>query len=79
LTGTDGKEKYYSHHSDDPCRNQNHSLDKFDFLCIREYGGDSKSALCGLGKIFIEVTKFNQKEFAIHKSNDDAKQIMEAL
>ena len=79
FTGTDGKEKYYSHHSDDPCRIQNHSLDKFDFLCIREYGGDSKNALCGLGQIFIEVTKFNQKEFAIHKSNNEAKQLMGAL
>ena len=79
LIGPDGKEKYYSHHSDDPCRIQNHSLDKFDFLCIREYGGDTKNALCGLGKIFIEVTKFNQKEFAIHKSNNEAKQLMEAL
>ncbi len=78
LTGTDNKERYYSHHSDDPCRIQGHSLDKFDFLRIREYGGDNKNALRGLGKIFIEVTKFNQKEFAIHKSNDAAKQIMGA-
>lgn len=79
LTGADGKSKYYSHHSDDPCRISNHSLDKFDFLCIREYGGDNKNALCGLGAIFTEVTKFNQKEFAINKSNDEAKQLMGAL
>lgn len=79
FTGTDGKEKYYSHHSDDPCRNENHSLDKFDFICIREYAGDHDKALRVLGEIFPEVTKFNQREYAISKSNDEAKQITGAL
>jgi hypothetical protein len=76
FTGSDGKEKYYSHHTNDPCGTQSHSLDKFDFICIREYGGDNKKALCEIGNIFPEITKFNRREYAVNKSNDEAKQVM---
>ena len=69
FAGFDAKEKYYSHNSSDPCLIAGHSLDQFDFLCIREYGGDQIKALKELGAMFPEITKHNRKQYAITRSN----------
>ena len=60
VSNVDGKERYYSHHENDPCKIKGHCLDKFDFICIRQYGGNEYECLLSMGKEFLEITKYNQ-------------------
>ncbi len=66
---TDGKERYYSHHENDPCAN-GLCIDKFDFMVIRSYQGDYKRALKLVAETyFSELHKHNLKEYKIYKQN----------
>jgi hypothetical protein len=62
LTGQDGKERYYSHHSSDPCA-IGKCIDKFDFLTIRTFGGDAYTALKALSKNFPEHHAHNRRQY----------------
>lgn len=62
LTGHDGKERYYSHHSSDPCA-VGKCIDKFDFLTIRAFGGDAYTALRSLSKHFPEHDAHNKRQY----------------
>lgn len=76
---TDGKERYYSHHKNDPCANGK-SLDQFDFIAIREFGGDYHRALKELAKAYFpKQDKHNKKEWAINKANESAKTIFKEV
>ncbi len=69
TSNTDGKERYYSHHENDPCAN-GLCIDKFDFMVIRSYQGDYKRALKLVAETyFSELHKHNLKEYKIHKQN----------
>lgn len=66
---TDCKERYYSHHENDPCGN-GLCIDKFDFMVIRSYQGDYKRALKLVAETyFSELHKHNLKEYKIYKQN----------
>lgn len=76
---TDGKERYYSHHKNDPCANGK-SLDQFDFIAIREFGGDYHRALKELAKAYFpKQDKHNKKEWAINKANESARMIFKEV
>jgi hypothetical protein len=62
LTGNDGKERYYSHHTNDPCA-VDKCIDKFDFLTIRSFGGDVYVALKALAKHFPEHDAHNKRQY----------------
>ncbi|OBU22869.1 hypothetical protein C0Z01_13495 [Photobacterium kishitanii] len=65
----DGKERYYSHHSSDPCA-IGKAIDIFDFICIRSYGGDKRAALKEIAEtIFPKVSQHNKKEWIIAQHN----------
>ncbi|MBH0028183.1 MULTISPECIES: hypothetical protein [unclassified Pseudoalteromonas] len=67
---TDGKERYYSHHESDPCAT-GQCLDMFDFIVIREYGGNYKRALHDIAKTqFKQIHKHNQQEYFTHLHNE---------
>ncbi|MFC3096179.1 hypothetical protein DRW07_05275 [Alteromonas sediminis] len=69
---TDGRERYYSHHESDPCATGK-AIDQFDFITIREYGGDTKQALKEVAlRHFPDVDRFNKKEWAINNHNQKA-------
>ena len=66
---TDGKERYYSHHENDPCAN-GLCIDKFDFMVIRSYQGDYKRALKQIAETYFpDLHKHNLKEYKINKQN----------
>lgn len=68
---TDGKERYFSHHENDPCAT-GRSIDKFDFIALRVYGGSQFEALKGIAKdYFPDVHKHNQQEYFTAKHNDE--------
>jgi len=61
----DGRGRYYSHHTSDPCASE-HCIDKFDFICIRDFGGDRKRALKIIAEThFKDLDRHNKKEWAI--------------
>jgi len=67
---TDGKERYYSHHESDPCAT-GQCLDMFDFVAIREYGGDYEGAIHDIAKTqFKQIHKHNQQEYFTHLHNE---------
>lgn len=69
LSKVDGKERYYSHHSSDPCA-IGKAIDKFDFICIRNYGGDRRTALKEIAEIiFPKVSQHNKNEWIIAQNN----------
>ncbi len=73
TSNTDGKQRYFSHHENDPCATGK-CLDIFDFLCIRNYGGDAKQALRIIAKAhFPKLDKHNKKEWAIEQQNAKSK------
>jgi len=66
---TDGKERYYSHHENDPCAT-GQCIDKFDFITIRDFAGDHFNALKTLAKShFPELDKHNKEEWKVHQDN----------
>ena len=72
---TDGKERYYSHHESDPCAT-GQCLDMFDFIVIREYGGDYKDALRHIAETqFKQIHKHNQQEYFTHLHNESVKSL----
>lgn len=76
---TDGKERYYSHHAHDPCASDK-CLDKFDFICIREYNGNVTEALKDIAqKEYPEAHKHNRKEWVIHQRNQRIKSNFEVI
>ena len=69
-----GKERYYSHHQNDPCAS-NHCLDIFDFICIRNYNGDYSRAIKDIAQThFKQIDNHNKKEYAIHMENKRIRQ-----
>jgi len=69
TSNSDGRERYYSHHTSDPCAT-GFCLDKFDFIAIRDFNGDAKLALRTLAKrYFPKLDKHNKKEWAICRHN----------
>jgi hypothetical protein len=73
TSNTDGKQRYFSHHENDPCATGK-CLDIFDFICIRNYGSDAKQALRTIAKIhFPKEDKHNKKEWAIEQQNAKSK------
>jgi hypothetical protein len=70
TSDADGKHRYYSHHQSDPCATGK-CLDIFDFLVIRNYGGDAKQALRTIAEThFTKLNKHNKKEWAIQQKNN---------
>lgn len=60
---TDGKERYYSHHSNDPCATER-CIDKFDFICIRQFSNDATRALKEIAEThFPDEHAHNKQEF----------------
>ena len=75
TSNTDGKQRYYSHHENDPCATGK-CLDIFDFMSIRSYGGDTRQALCNIAKThFPKLDKHNKKEWAINQQNTKSKTV----
>lgn len=69
TSDTDKRERYYSHHSSDPCA-IGQCLDQFDFITIRSFHGDYVAALTTLAKEhFPQLDKHNKKEWAINSHN----------
>lgn len=69
TSNTDGKERYYSHHENDPCAT-GLCLDKFDFMVMRSYQCDYKRALKQIAETYFpELHKHNLKEYKINKQN----------
>lgn len=58
-SSTDGKVRLFSHHTDDPCAT-GRCLDQFDFLLIRQFGGDWQKAIHELAKKFPEIDQHNK-------------------
>lgn len=58
LTGLDGKLRYYSHHTSDPCATGK-ALDKFDFITQREFNGDGKACFKFMLTQFPDHAKYN--------------------
>lgn len=59
TSSTDGKVRLFSHHTDDPCAT-GRCLDQFDFLLIRQFGGDWQKAIHELAKQFPEIDQHNK-------------------
>lgn len=78
LTGSDGKERYYSHHTSDPCA-VGKCLDKFDFLTLRSFGGDVLAALKALVKHFPEHDAHNKRQYIAYQQALKLQQIREGL
>lgn len=75
TSNTDGRERYYSHHTSDPCATGK-AIDQFDFITIRNYSGDSKEAIKDMAiKLFPKIDRHNKKEYAINKKNEQAKSV----
>jgi len=73
TSNTDGKQRYYSHHENDPCATGK-CLDILDVISIRSHGGDTKQALCNIAKThFPKLDKHNKKEWAINQQNTKSK------
>ena len=71
VSPKDGRERFYSHSASDQAIFGNKCIDKFDFIRITEYGGDTKSAVKDLADCYCsEITKHNQIEDAIMKANE---------
>ena len=68
---SDGKERYFSHHESDPCSGDR-SIDKFDFITIREYSGDAFKAMQEIAKRYFPcIHKHNQEEYFTVKHNSN--------
>lgn len=67
LAAMDGKERYYSHHTSDPCSTGG-CIDKFDFLVIRSFGGDVCKAIRSLSKHFPDIDVHNRKIYWAQKT-----------
>lgn len=73
TSNTDGKQRYYSHHENDPCA-IGKSIDQFDFIAIRSYGGNTSKAIKDIAQTYFSaLDKHNKKEYAIHQQNQKAK------
>ena len=73
TSNTDAKQRYYSHHENDPCA-IGKCIDQFDFIAIRSYDGDTSRAIKEIAKLhFSAIDKHNKKEWAIQKQNEKAK------
>lgn len=79
TSNTDSKQRYYSHHDNDPCATGK-CLDIFDVISIRNYGGDAKQALRIIAKAhFPKLDKHNKKEWAINQQNSQTKALFMAV
>lgn len=78
LTGYDGKDRYYSHHTNDPCA-VGKCIDKFDFLTIRGFSGDGHAALKALSKHFPEHDAHNKRQYIAYKQALKLQAIKEGL
>lgn len=74
----DGKQRIYSHHESDPA---GHRLcDKFDLICIRQFGGNYAQALAEIAREhFPEVHKHNRKEWVTVKRNKEIAAVVAEL
>lgn len=69
TSNTDGKERYYSHHQNDPCA-IDCCVDIFDFISIRSYGNNRNKALKDLAETHFEhLNNHNKKEFVTSQKN----------
>ncbi|MDW6003312.1 hypothetical protein [Vibrio mangrovi] len=66
LSGPDGKARYYSHHTSDPCATGK-CIDQFDFLTLRSFAGDSGTALKALAKYFPEQDAHNKRQYIAYQ------------
>ncbi len=63
LSCNDGKERYYSHHSSDPCSGSR-CLDQFDFIATRSFAGNRFDCMKGMISQFPEIDSHNKAVFA---------------
>ncbi len=63
LNCNDGKARYYSHHSSDPC-SDNRCLDQFDFITVRSFAGNRFECMKGIIKQFPDIDRHNKAVFA---------------
>ena len=66
---TDGKQRLFSHHTNDPCAT-GRCLDKFDFLLVREYGNDWQKAIKELAEQFPDACAHNRQLWGRKKKAD---------
>ena len=68
TSNTDGKERLYSHSTNDGFDGQ--SLDKFDFIMLNQYGNDQQKALKEIAETYFpDIDKHNKREYAVNKQN----------
>lgn len=83
LQGDDGKERAFSHHSNDPIAN-GLAHDAFDLFCILDHGGDEWAALQAAAKL-LTTTKgeslhsHNRNAYRQHRASDRAKAALAKL
>lgn len=66
---TDGKQRLFSHHTNDPCAT-GRCLDKFDFLLVREYGNNWQKAIKELAEKFPAACAHNRQLWGRKKKAD---------
>lgn len=78
VSSGDGKERYYSHSESEQAIIGTRAIDKFDLLCVREFGGNEHEAIRHVAEAYFpEVDKHNKREYAINKHNEEATQLLE--
>lgn len=75
TSSTDGKQRLFSHHTNDPCAT-GRCLDKFDFLLVREYGNDWQKAIKELAEQFPAACAHNRHLWGRKKKSDAIRSLM---
>ncbi|EHR5479231.1 hypothetical protein GNY17_14160 [Vibrio parahaemolyticus] len=63
LSCSDGKQRYFSHHTSDPCSGSR-CLDQFDFIAIRSFAGNRFECMKGIIGQFPDIDSHNKAVFA---------------
>ncbi len=70
LNSSDGRTRFYSHHSTDPCATGK-AIDKLDFIALRDFGGNRGTAIKNIAEVYFPaVHQHNRKEWMIAKFNE---------
>ena len=83
LQGDDGRERAFSHHSNDPIAD-GLAHDAFDLFCILAHGGDEWAAIQAAAKLLttsagIPIQAHNQAEFRKHRAQDRARAALKLI
>ena len=83
LAGQDGRERVFSHHSNDPVAD-GLVHDAFDLFCILDHGGDGWAAIKAAAKIIttssgIPIHAHNQITYRKHRAQDRARAALKLI